>query len=180
MVHALIFKLKQGMIHVLRCHFIAVFSKSSMAYTCINWPTPLSSKTSLSRVCGRRVANVDGYMLLKDGTLCTRFRSISSVNAPLLWWRPCQLEVTVTGCYDQSSGGIGGKQNLAFSGMCGSYNLSNVLSTYYRTSRRFRSVILCHITMLIDIISNVQNASQLTWFCTNRIKGPVLVEKLCK
>jgi len=82
MVYVLIFKLKQGMIHVLRCHFIAVFSKSSLSYTCINWPTPLSSQTSLSRVCGRRVANIDGYMLLKDGTLCTRFRSISSVNAP--------------------------------------------------------------------------------------------------
>ena len=71
------------MIQVLRCHFIAVFSKSSLAYTCINWPTPLSSQTSLSRVCGRCVANVDGYMRLKDGTRCTRFRSISSVNAPL-------------------------------------------------------------------------------------------------
>ena len=29
--------------------------------------------------------NVDGCMLLKDGTRCIRFRSISSVNAPL--WR---------------------------------------------------------------------------------------------
>ena len=33
MMHVLIFKQKQGMIHVLRCHFIAVFSKSSLAYT---------------------------------------------------------------------------------------------------------------------------------------------------
>jgi len=37
---------------------IAVFSKSSLAYTCINWPTPLSSQTSLSHVCRRHVANV--------------------------------------------------------------------------------------------------------------------------
>jgi len=87
MVHVSILKLKQGMIQVLRCHFIAVFSKSSLAYTYINWPTLLSSQTSLSRVCGRCVANVDGYMRLKDGTRCTRFRSIASVNAPL----PLQL-----------------------------------------------------------------------------------------
>ena len=101
MVHVLIFKLKQGMIHVLRCHFIAVFSKSSLAYTCIDWPTPLSSQTSLSRVCGRRVADVDGCMLLKDGTLCTRFRSISRVVVFILsnpadryfwaWWLLQQL-----------------------------------------------------------------------------------------
>jgi len=44
MVHMFIFKLKQGKIHVLRCHFIAVFSKSSLA-----WPTPASTDLRLCR-----------------------------------------------------------------------------------------------------------------------------------
>jgi len=79
MVHVFIFKLKQGMIHVLRCHFIAVFSKSSLA-----WPTPASTDLRLCRHKRPRLIYAKDAlqmqtMLLKDGTLCTRFRSISSV-----------------------------------------------------------------------------------------------------
>jgi len=60
MVHVPIFKLKQGMIQVLRCHFIAVFSKSSLAYTCISWPTPLSSCMRKMRCKCRRLHAVEG------------------------------------------------------------------------------------------------------------------------
>jgi len=46
----------------------------TLAYTCINWPAPLSPQGSLSRICERRAANINGYMMSKNVPRCTYHR----------------------------------------------------------------------------------------------------------